>query len=64
MEGNTPRMRTIHEVSEETGLSYNHVRTLCKNDKVVFIKAGNKFLINFDKFIDYLNSGMVYKKIS
>lgn len=50
-----PRMMTIKEVSRETGLSYNYIRNLCIKKEIVFIKAGTKYLINLDKFIEYLN---------
>ena len=52
-----PTMKTIKEVIQETGLSYRHIVYLCHNDKIVYIKAGKKFLINYEKFIDYLNMG-------
>lgn len=52
-----PRMRTIKEIVTETGLAYCHVRNLCLENKVVHIKAGNNYLINLDKFIEYLNIG-------
>lgn len=54
---NIPKMRTIKEIVAETGLAYCHVRSLCLENKVVHIKAGNKYLINLDKFIEYLNTG-------
>ena len=52
-----PKMLTIREASRETGLSYNHIRSLCSSGKIVFIRAGNRILINRRKLIDYLNSG-------
>ncbi len=52
-----PRMLTIKQVVAETNLSYEFIRQLCLQNKIVFIKAGNKYLINWDKFIDYLNRG-------
>lgn len=50
-----PRMLTIKQTAEETNLSYGFIRNLCLQNKIVFIKTGNKYLINMDKFIDYLN---------
>ncbi len=50
-------MRTIKEFVTETGLAYCHVRNLCLENKVIHIKAGNKYLINLDKFTEYLNIG-------
>ena len=52
-----PTMKTIKEVMQETGLSYRHIVHLCHDDKIIYIKAGKKFLINYEKFIDYLNMG-------
>jgi DNA binding domain, excisionase family len=50
-----PTMLTIAETAKRTGLSYNNIRQLCLNNEIVYIKAGTKYLINFDKFVDYLN---------
>jgi excisionase family DNA binding protein len=52
-----PEMVPIHEASSRTGLSYYFIRQLCLQDEIVYVKAGNKYLINFDRFIDYLNGG-------
>ena len=52
-----PTMKTITEVENETGLSYRLLLSLCKENKVAHIKAGRKFLINYEKLIDYLNTG-------
>lgn len=52
-----PRMITIREASREAGLSYNHIRALCRSGKIVSIRAGNRTLINREKLIAYLNSG-------
>ena len=30
---------------------------MCKQNKIVHIKSGNKFLVNVDKFVEYLNTG-------
>ena len=50
-----PRMRTIKEVSTLTGVSYDALRKMCLRNEIPFIKCGKKFLINLDRFIDYLN---------
>lgn len=52
-----PHMETIKEVSEQTGIPYHTIRQLCLERRIVYIKAGNKYLVNFDKFIDFLNTG-------
>lgn len=51
-----PRMRTIKEVSAETGISYDAIRKLCLKKKIQHIRCGSKYLINLDRFIDYLNN--------
>lgn len=52
-----PTMLSIKEASIQTGVSYDAIRKLCLQRKIVFIKAGAKYLINMEKFIDYLNRG-------
>ena len=53
-----PRMRTIKEAAAETDLSYHCIRTWCLQNKIVHIRAGNKYLVNLDKLIEFLNSGV------
>ena len=50
-----PRMKTIKEMVALTGLSYTMLRNLCLENKIVHIRAGKKYLINCDRFADYLN---------
>lgn len=56
MNNDIPEMLTIHEASQRTKLSYYCIKNLCLNQKVIFIKSGTKYLINFNSLIDYLNS--------
>lgn len=58
METTIPKMRTIKDTAVITGLAYNYLRNLCLNNKIVFVRAGNKYLINVDKLIEYLNHGV------
>lgn len=51
-----PRMVTIKEAAAATGLAEYHVRQLCKNGKISTVKTGKKYLVNLDRFIDYLNA--------
>ena len=53
-----PKMKTIREMAELTGLSYAYLRSLCLQNKIIHIRTGKKYLINYDKFIDYLNTAM------
>lgn len=56
-----PEMITIRECSSRTGVSYDWIRKLCLQGRIVHIRAGNKYLINFGKFVDYLNNGDLTK---
>ena len=50
-----PVMLPIREAANQTGLSYDFIRKLCLEDRIVYVRAGKKFLINMDMFVDYLN---------
>lgn len=52
-----PNMKSIKEMTQLTGLSYSFLRQLCLQNKIVHIRTGKKYLINYDRFIDYLNTG-------
>ncbi len=52
-----PTMYTINAAKRATGLSYDYIRKLCLSDKIVYVRAGNKYLVNMEKLIDFLNSG-------
>jgi excisionase family DNA binding protein len=52
-----PKMVTIVKAAELTGVSYNYVRRLCLTKQIVFVKTGCKYLINLEKFVDFLNNG-------
>lgn len=50
-----PVMKSLKEMVELTGLSYTYLRNLCIQNEIIHIRAGKKYLINYDRFIDYLN---------
>lgn len=52
-----PTMATIQEAADQTGLSYDYIRKLCIQEKIVYIRTGKKRLVNMDKLLGYLNSG-------
>lgn len=52
-----PKMLTIKQASAASGLTEYRLRELCKQKKIVCILCGNKYLINLDRLIDYLNRG-------
>lgn len=50
-----PKMLSIKDTAEITGLSYDFLRKGCICGDIVHIRAGNKFLINLDKLCEKLN---------
>lgn len=50
-----PEMLTIKQTAERSGLSYDSIRKRCLNNEIVYIRNGKKFLINWNKFLEYLN---------
>lgn len=52
-----PTMETLKTASELTGLSYDYLRKLCLQGKIVYVRAGSKYLINMEKLVDFLNRG-------
>lgn len=54
-----PTMITIREAANRTGVSYDFVWKLCRSNQIVYVKAGKKFLVNFEKFVEFLNNGTI-----
>lgn len=52
-----PTMYTINQAAAATGLSYDFLRKLCLQKKIVFIRAGAKYLINMERLREYLDKG-------
>ena len=52
-----PTMLTIKETSEKSGLPYSSIRKMCLNDEITYIKIGRKFLVNWERFLQFLNGG-------
>lgn len=52
-----PTMKSISECSEIVGLAKYHVRQLVLQDKIKYVKAGRKYLVNLESLIKYLNNG-------
>ncbi|MFV0518491.1 MAG: helix-turn-helix domain-containing protein [Aminipila sp.] len=51
-----PKMVTIKEAATATGLAVNHVRNLCTSGEITAVRTGKKWLVNLDRFVDYLNT--------
>lgn len=54
---NVPIMWTIKQASQNTGLSYDFIRKLCLQDKIVHVKAGRKYFVNSEKLVEFLDTG-------
>ena len=52
-----PTMVGLAEASRRTGVSYEFLRKLCLQNKIVYIKSGIRYLINLEKLVEYLNKG-------
>lgn len=50
-----PTMITLKEAAEMTGLPYYRLWKLCKENKIIHIRAGKRFYINQEKLAEYLN---------
>ena len=50
-----PHMVTISEAAKATGVSAYTVRRLVKQNEIVYVKSGAKYLVNLDRFVDFLN---------
>lgn len=64
MIGKIPRMETIKNTAKLTGLPEHFIRQKAISGEIVAVKAGNKYLINVDKLIDYLNAPTEQAKIN
>ena len=52
-------METIKRTAELFGLPVHFVRCKVSSGEVVAVRAGRKFLVNVDKFAEYLNSATI-----
>ena len=52
-----PEMLPLQTVSDLTGISYGAIRNLCLERRIVHIRIGRKYLVNYEKFLEYLNTG-------
>ena len=48
-------MLPIRECSKRTGLSYDYLRRACLRNEIIHIRCGSKFLVNYDRLVDWLN---------
>lgn len=53
-----PTMLTIKETAQRTGMAEFFIRRLATSNQIVHVRCGKKYLINFEKFIEYLNTSL------
>ena len=46
-----PTMISIMDAKKRTGLSYEFIRQLIRENKIIYVKAGSKFLVNWEKLV-------------
>lgn len=51
-----PQMETIKKTAKMFGLAEHFVRQKATSGEIVAVKAGCKYLINVDRFAEYLNT--------
>ena len=52
-----PVMKTIEETAQYFGLPKYFCRRAVMEGKVVYVRTGKKYLINTEKFAEWLNTG-------
>lgn len=57
MNKDVPIMLTIPQTAKRLGLPTHFVRACVLDGRAVSVRAGSKYLVNFDRFIDFLNEG-------
>ena len=57
-----PTMENIRKTAEIFGLPEHFVRSKVASGEVVAVRAGKRFLVNIEKFAEYLNSTTIISK--
>lgn len=52
-----PQMIPIKEVAKKTGLAEYYIRQCCLKNKIAHIRCGKRILVNYSKFVEFLNTG-------
>ncbi len=48
-------LKEIKSMDEDTAITENFIRVLCKENKVLNFRSGTKFLVDFDDLVLYLS---------
>ena len=51
-----PEMVKLAEASNRLHLSYDYLRKLCLTHKIVHVRAGSRYYVNFGKLVEWLNT--------
>lgn len=51
-------LQVIKEIDHDTAITEWNIRQLCKEDKVLYYKNGNKSLVCLDSLLEFLNRGL------
>lgn len=54
-----PRMETIQKTAKLFGLPEHFVRQKVLSGEIVAVNAGRRYLVNVDKFAEYLNNNTI-----
>lgn len=54
-----PRMETIRNTAAIFGLPVHFVRQKVSSGEIVAVRAGRRFLVNIEKFAEYLNTNKI-----
>lgn len=52
-----PTMLSVPQTAERSGVSKWSIRKMCEENKIVHVKLGSKYLINWEKFVEHLETG-------
>lgn len=52
-----PTMLTPRELAAQSGMSEFAIRRMIRQNEIVYIRVGKKFLVNAEKFKEKLNGG-------
>ncbi|MFT3951197.1 MAG: DNA-binding protein [Oscillospiraceae bacterium] len=52
-----PQMRTIKQAAAECSIPEHFLRQLVKQNKVVYVRAGTKALVNLESLAEFLRKG-------
>lgn len=61
-EATLPVMLSLKQAANLTGLSYYYLRGLCLTHEIVYIRCGNRYMVNRQSLADYLNKGTIEKE--